>query len=57
MSSNAGSSVAVSVDQVRVQRLRSEAAEEPAEVSTAPATKTTQIIAIYGKGGIGKSPT
>ncbi len=28
-----------------------------AEVQPAPATKTTQIIAIYGKGGIGKSFT
>ena len=57
MSSNAGSSVAVSVDQIRVQRLRAEAAEEPSSVATEPATKTTQIIAIYGKGGIGKSFT
>ncbi len=38
-------------------RLRAEAAVEPDPVSTAPATKTTQIIAIYGKGGIGKSFT
>jgi chlorophyllide a reductase subunit X len=37
--------------------LRAEAAIEPAPVSTAPATKETQIIAIYGKGGIGKSFT
>ena len=37
--------------------LRAEAAVEPAPVSTAPATKETQIIAIYGKGGIGKSFT
>ena len=57
MSSTSGSGVAVSVDQIRVQRLRAEAAEEPAEVSSEPATKTTQIIAIYGKGGIGKSFT
>jgi chlorophyllide a reductase subunit X len=39
------------------RRLRSEADAEPDPVSTAPATKTTQIIAIYGKGGIGKSFT
>ena len=37
--------------------LRAEAAVEPAPVSTAPPTKETQIIAIYGKGGIGKSFT
>jgi 3,8-divinyl chlorophyllide a/chlorophyllide a reductase subunit X len=37
--------------------LRAEAAIEPDPVSTAPPTKETQIIAIYGKGGIGKSFT
>jgi chlorophyllide a reductase subunit X len=37
--------------------LRAEAAVEPSPVSTAPVTKETQIIAIYGKGGIGKSFT
>ncbi|MDM0113793.1 chlorophyllide a reductase iron protein subunit X [Variovorax sp. J22R133] len=37
--------------------LRAEAAVEPDAVSTAPPTKETQIIAIYGKGGIGKSFT
>ena len=37
--------------------LRAEAAIEPDAVSTSPASKTTQIIAIYGKGGIGKSFT
>jgi chlorophyllide a reductase subunit X len=35
--------------------LRAEAAIEPDPVPTAPPTKETQIIAIYGKGGIGKS--
>ena len=39
------------------ERLRAEAAIEPDAVSTEPATKDTQIIAIYGKGGIGKSFT
>jgi chlorophyllide a reductase subunit X len=34
-----------------------EAAAEPDPVPTAPPTKETQIIAIYGKGGIGKSFT
>ena len=39
-------------------RLRSEAREEPTlEVPQAPPAKKTQIIAIYGKGGIGKSFT
>lgn len=35
--------------------LRKEAAMEPPGVHTGPITKTTQIIAIYGKGGSGKS--
>jgi chlorophyllide a reductase subunit X len=38
-------------------QLRAEASIEPDPVSTAPAKKETQIIAIYGKGGIGKSFT
>lgn len=37
--------------------LRAEAKIEPDAPVTAPPTKTTQIIAIYGKGGIGKSFT
>ena len=36
-------------------RLRTEAAQEPLAVATGPVTSKTQIIAIYGKGGIGKS--
>ncbi len=40
-----------------VDHLRAEAAIEPDPVSTEPAKKETQIIAIYGKGGIGKSFT
>lgn len=39
------------------ERLRQEAAQEPDPVSTAEVTKQTQVIAIYGKGGIGKSFT
>ncbi len=35
--------------------LREEAAQEPDPVHTGPVTKETQIIAIYGKGGSGKS--
>ncbi|MBK1612495.1 chlorophyllide a reductase iron protein subunit X [Rubrivivax gelatinosus] len=42
---------------MRDERLKNEAAIEPDAVSTNPVTKTTQIIAIYGKGGIGKSFT
>ena len=37
--------------------LREEAAHEPAAPNTGPITKETQVIAIYGKGGIGKSFT
>lgn len=37
--------------------LRAEASIEPDAPVTTPATKETQIIAIYGKGGIGKSFT
>ena len=37
--------------------LREEAAREPDPVPTGEAKKETQIIAIYGKGGIGKSFT
>ena len=40
-----------------VDRLRSEAAQNPDPVITQTPTKETQIIAIYGKGGIGKSFT
>ena len=39
------------------EALRAEAAIEPDAPADAPVTKQTQIIAIYGKGGIGKSPS
>jgi 3,8-divinyl chlorophyllide a/chlorophyllide a reductase subunit X len=39
------------------EQLRAEAAIEPDPVATGAVTKPTQIIAIYGKGGIGKSFT
>ncbi|WP_147127672.1 chlorophyllide a reductase iron protein subunit X [Shimia ponticola] len=39
------------------QRLRDEANEDLADIIPEEATKKTQIIAIYGKGGIGKSFT
>ena len=37
------------------QRLRAEAAQEPDPPAASAAASRTQIIAIYGKGGIGKS--
>jgi chlorophyllide a reductase subunit X len=37
--------------------LRAEASEPSETLTVTPVTKTTQIIAIYGKGGIGKSFT
>ena len=40
-----------------VADLRREAAQDPAPPHTGAPTKETQIIAIYGKGGIGKSFT
>ena len=40
-----------------VDRLRKEAALPTDAISTQAVTKETQIIAIYGKGGIGKSFT
>jgi chlorophyllide a reductase subunit X len=40
---------------LQAQQLLEEASIEPDPVSTAPVTKETQIIAIYGKGGSGKS--
>ena len=39
------------------EALRSEAAIEPDAPATGPVKKDTQVIAIYGKGGIGKSFT
>jgi 3,8-divinyl chlorophyllide a/chlorophyllide a reductase subunit X len=49
--------VPANFDKDRVARLRAEAAEEPEAVATGEPKKQTQIIAIYGKGGIGKSFT
>ena len=42
---------------IQKERLLAEAAIEPDPPATGPVTKSTQIIAIYGKGGIGKSFT
>jgi chlorophyllide a reductase subunit X len=53
-SSNAAGAARIEIMKVQ---LRAEAAIEPAPVHTSPAARTTQIIAIYGKGGIGKSFT
>jgi chlorophyllide a reductase subunit X len=47
----------VRLDQAMVDALRAEAAEQPDPVHIGAATKETQVIAIYGKGGIGKSFT
>ncbi|MBK8767947.1 MAG: chlorophyllide a reductase iron protein subunit X [Burkholderiaceae bacterium] len=56
MSTSATQSKATPVT-IMVKDLRAEASIEPAAVSSAQVTKDTQIIAIYGKGGIGKSFT
>jgi chlorophyllide a reductase subunit X len=56
MSSAEAGMTTVPLQRLRGQ-LRAEAAIEPDPVPTGAVTKTTQIIAIYGKGGIGKSFT
>ncbi len=48
--------VSVPVEKLK-RSLRAEAALEPEPIATSPVTKSTQIVAIYGKGGIGKSFT
>jgi chlorophyllide a reductase subunit X len=55
MSTSLANSAALRSEQVRLQALRAEAALEPDAVPTSAVTKETQVIAIYGKGGIGKS--
>ena len=54
---NAAAVAPVVMQDARVRRLRAEAAIEPDAVAATPPTKATQVIAIYGKGGIGKSFT
>ena len=49
--------VPILVEKGQTVRLRDEAAIEPDAPHTGEVTKDTQIIAIYGKGGIGKSFT
>jgi chlorophyllide a reductase subunit X len=48
---------AVQALQAMNAQLRAEAAMQPDPVAPAATTKATQVIAIYGKGGIGKSFT
>jgi 3,8-divinyl chlorophyllide a/chlorophyllide a reductase subunit X len=55
MSTALASIAALKSEQVRLQALRAEAAVEPDPVVSTKPTKETQVIAIYGKGGIGKS--
>jgi chlorophyllide a reductase subunit X len=57
MSNPQGAATVSPIQILRDVQLRAEAAIEPDPVHTSPAAKTTQIIAIYGKGGIGKSFT
>ena len=49
--------IAIEDMKTMTQRLREEAEQEPDAVPSGEAKKETQIIAIYGKGGIGKSFT
>ena len=57
MTQHAGPAASATVQFIQKERLRAEAAIEPEPPSTAAPTKATQVIAIYGKGGIGKSFT
>jgi len=51
-----GDTVSIPVEKLK-RSLRAEAAMAPPSVTPTQVTKETQIIAIYGKGGIGKSFT
>jgi chlorophyllide a reductase subunit X len=57
MTTPTGQPATATVQFMQLERLRAEAAVDPDPVSTDAPTKETQIIAIYGKGGIGKSFT
>jgi len=57
MSTPQGGPAVAPIQILRDLQLRAEAALEPDAPATGAVTKTTQIIAIYGKGGIGKSFT
>jgi chlorophyllide a reductase subunit X len=50
-------SAPTSAEARRIARLRAEAAEAPPDATPTGETSKTQVIAIYGKGGIGKSFT
>jgi chlorophyllide a reductase subunit X len=54
---NARIPATATVQFMQKEQLRAEAAIEPDAPATGEVTKATQIIAIYGKGGIGKSFT
>ena len=53
--STVASAVALLSGQRQLEALRAEALIEPEDAPSGAVTKKTQIIAIYGKGGIGKS--
>jgi 3,8-divinyl chlorophyllide a/chlorophyllide a reductase subunit X len=53
--SSVASAEALRSGQHRLEALRAEASIEPERAPAGAVTKSTQIIAIYGKGGIGKS--
>ena len=57
MNSTPNNATVATINILRTERLRAEAAVEPSPVPTGTPKKDTQIIAIYGKGGIGKSFT
>jgi len=57
MNSSCSTPTVSPIQMVMKAQLRAEAAIEPDPVVSAAVTKATQIIAIYGKGGIGKSFT
>ncbi|MFZ9500230.1 MAG: AAA family ATPase, partial [Beijerinckiaceae bacterium] len=57
MTADQGTAVGAMLQAAADKRLREEAAMEPDAPAAGPVKKDTQIIAIYGKGGIGKSFT
>ena len=57
MSAGTVTAIPVKPEDIRVRQLRAEAAIEPEPVPSGDVKKQTQVIAIYGKGGIGKSFT
>ncbi len=57
MTADQGTAIGAMLQAAADKRLRDEAAIEPDAPATGEVKKETQIIAIYGKGGIGKSFT